>query len=378
MKVAVIASYAPSLLNFRGPLLAAMVQTGHEVLACAPGEDQAVSDALAHIGVSYQSIDLSRTGINPLRDVRTILNLYRVLRHFGPDMVLGYTVKPVVYGSLAARLAGVPRHYSIITGLGFSFVDSPHVEDQRKRRLLNKLIRWLYRLSLSSNAAVFFQNPDDRALFIRLKLIPEDRTVLVNGSGVDLDHFAESPVKARTQPTFLLIARLLKEKGIMEYVEAAAIIKKKNPKVTFQLLGPLDRNDSASITEAELAEWQHSVIDYLGVTNDVRPFIIDSDVYVLPSFYGEGTPRTILEAMAVGRPIITTDAPGCRETVIEGENGFLIPVRDVSALVAAMEKFIDHPELIQLMGKRSREIAEKKYDVHKVNAIIMESMKLSV
>lgn len=377
MKIVVIASYAPSLINFRGPLLATLAQNGHEVLACAPEEDQNLIAALTEIGVNYRSIKLSRIGLNPIRDLNTIIDIYKILKDFKPDIVLGYTIKPVIYGSIAARLAGIRQCYSIITGLGYLFAASSEIQKYDKRQILKKLVCWMYRLSLSFNTAVMFQNPDDRALFIRLKLISQAKGVVINGSGVDLYHFSEVPVKARSKPSFLLIARLLKEKGILEYVAAASVLKSKYPETTFGLVGPLDRNDASSLTASQVTEWdQKGLIKYFGVAEDVRPFLADADVFVLPSFYGEGTPRTILEAMSSGRPIITTDTPGCRETVIDGWNGYLVPVRDVPALIEAMEKFVGHPELIKSMGKRSREIAEQKYDVHKVNLIIMQTLGL--
>lgn len=377
MRIAVIASYAPSLVIFRGPLLAALSRAGHQILACAPASESTVPQKLHEMGVMYQSIELSRTSVNPLDDVKTLLSLYGIFRRFKPDIVLAYTIKPVVYGSLAARLAGVPRFFSIITGLGFTFVEPEHTtNEQLKRRILNKLVKLLYSLALSWNERVFFQNPDDRAHFVQSELIPKEKTVLINGSGVDLDYFAESPPPTREFPLFLLIARLLKDKGILEYVEAASILKKQYPNVEFQLLGWFDENNPACISRSQLEQWQREGnIEYLGSTEDVRPFLREASVYVLPS-YREGTPRTVLEAMAVGRPIVTTNAPGCRETVIYGENGFLVPVRDVPSLVNALEKFIHQPELIAAMGKRSREIAEEKYDVHKVNTVILQTMGL--
>jgi glycosyltransferase involved in cell wall biosynthesis len=380
MKIAVIASYAPSLVIFRGPLLTAMLNAGHEVLACAPGMDEGVCQALLKMGVKYHSISLSRNGVNPLHDASTVYGLYRVFRQFKPDVALGYTVKPVVYGSLAARLAGVPRYFSMITGLGSAFVEPENAADRYlKRRVLNWLIKLLYRLALPSNTAVFFQNVDDKAFLVQLGLVTEEKAIVVNGSGVDLDHFAETPPPAREYPSFLLIARLIKDKGIVEYVEAATILKKKYPGTAFRLLGWFDENSPSGITRSQLEQWQHEgCIEYLGSTDDVRPYMQEASVYVLPTFYREGTPRTVLEAMATGRPIVTTDTPGCRETVIDGENGFLVPVRNVPALVNALEKFICQPGLIASMGKRSREIAVEKYDVHKVNAQIMKTMGLNV
>ena len=370
MRIVVIASLAESLLNFRSPLIAALLREGHEVICCAPGHDPQLALRLEALGASFLPIALDRTGINPLGDIRALLQLRRLFRRLRPDLVLGYTIKPVIYGSLAARLAGVPRIFSMITGLGYAFMGK-----SAKQRAVNLIVCTLYRTALRANRRVFFQNRDDLALFLERRLIrSQEQAVLINGSGVDLAEFPAQPPVLRPI-TFLLIARLLKDKGIYEYVEACAILKKRYPKVQFQLLGPLDSNPSAIAREQVEAWTRGGSIDYLGETGDVRPYIAAATVYVLPS-YREGTPRTVLEAMAMGRPVITTDAPGCRETVREGENGFLVPVREVGGLVQAMERFILSPELALGMGRRSRELAEEKYDVHKVNGVIMKTLGL--
>lgn len=369
-RIVVIASHAESLINFRGHLLSDMARKGHEVIACAPGLHPKITEKLHRRGVSYRPLALERTGMNPARDFLFLLNLTRMLRRLRPDAVLGYTVKPVIYGSLAARLAGVPGIYVMITGLGYAFMGQ-----RPKDRLLNQVIQRLYRLALKGVRTVFFQNPDDARLFLDKRLVEDARKVmLVNGSGVDLTYFSESPLP--NKPVFLLIARLLRDKGVAEYAEAAMLLKRRYPQAEFLLAGWRDRHPNA-VTNEELERWTGSgALRYLGALEDVRPAITSSSVYVLPS-YREGTPRTVLEAMAMGRPVITTDAPGCRETVIPGENGFLVPVREVESLAEAMERFILDPAMAPRMGRRSREIAEEKYDVHKVNRVIMESMSLA-
>lgn len=370
MRIVVIAGLAESLINFRGSLLAALVGEGHEVICCAPGENPGVSARLGALGASYLPVCLNRTGINPLSDLKSVLQLRGMLRKVRPDIVLGYTIKPVIYGSIAAWLAGIPGIYSMITGLGYAFMG-----ETAKQRAVNLLVCTLYRSALRKNSKVFFQNRDDLQLFKDRGLLRcAGQAVLINGSGVDLLHFsAQKPVLKPLK--FLLIARLLRDKGIFEYVEAASILKKKYPEVAFQLLGPLDSNPSA-IGKSQLDAWSEGGgIDYLGETGDVRPYIAAASVYVLPS-YREGTPRTVLEAMAMGRPVITTDAPGCRETVKDGDNGFLVPVKDVASLVQAMERFIVAPELALTMGGRSRQMAEDKYDVNQVNAMIIRTLDL--
>lgn len=369
-RVLVLGGIARSLLNFRGALLEALVRHGHRVVACAPGHDDDVARALASIGVDYRPTPIERASLNPIADLRTVASLTRLMRDVQPDVFFGYTIKPVIYGSLAARFAGVPRRYAMITGLGYAFG-----QGGLGRRALARLVGVMYRAGLRGSPAVFFQNPDDVALFQALGIVDEEQAVLVNGSGVDLEHFAPAPI-SRRPPSFLLIARLIREKGILEYVEAARLVKRSHPQATFRLVGPLDSNPTA-VSENELAAWRREgVVEYLGKLDDVRPAIAASSVYVLPSFYREGTPRSVLEAMAMGRPVITTDAPGCRETVIEGENGFLVPPRDPAALAEAMSRFLEQPELASRMGAASRQIAEARYDVHKVNAAMLQAMGL--
>lgn len=368
-KIVIISHYSPSLINFRGDLIRAMVKLGHKVICLGP--EAGFEQPLQELGADYRQIPLHRTGLNPLKDVKTLFSLRKVLKEIKPDIVFSYTVKPIVYGSIAAHMAGVRRMYALISGLGYVFIGQTF-----KQRLLTQIVAFLYRRGLKYNQVVFFQNPDDLHLFVSKSIVPKTvKPVLVNGSGVNIEKFAFAPPKL-SPVTFLLIARLIKDKGILEYVESARLLKQKYPAAKFQLLGPLDINPAA-ITQEQLERWtKEGIIEYLGKTNDVRPYIADASVFVLPSFYREGTPRSVLEAMSMGRPIITTDAPGCRETVIDGKNGFLVPVKDVDALKSAMEKFILEPDLISQMGKQSRIIAEEKYDVRKVNRAILKEMGL--
>lgn len=369
MKIIVLASYANSLLNFRQELLEALVSKGHHVTACAPEKNEYVKEKLNSLNIEYRPLPLERTGMNPIKDAKTFLRLISFFKEIKPDMLISYTIKPVIYGSLAARLAGITNIYSIITGLGFAFEGGT-----KKRKLLRLLVKVLYKVSLSTNTKVFFQNPDDLQLFKNLGIIKPGQEILINGSGVNLHKYQEA-APLINPPTYLLIGRLLKEKGVGEYAEAAKQLKKRYPSAVFRLLGPFDENPS-SFQADQVNEWHKSgVIDYLGKTRDVRPYIAAAGVYVLPS-YREGTPRSVLEAMAMGRPIITTDVPGCRETINMGRNGFLVPVRDTKALINAMEKFILDPSLIPAMGRQSRIYVEERYDVHNVNKNILDAMCL--
>lgn len=379
MKFLIISSFLPSVFNFRGKLLEAIYQQGFEVHIIAPDlvlfkTEQQKLEALGYI---VHDIPMQRTGTNPVADMKTLGSMYRLIKTIKPDYVLSYTIKPVIYGTLAAWLAKVPYRYALITGLGYAF---QNVETHSKRSIFQKLIHGLYQQALSCSHKAFFQNPDDLKLFQDLKLLSSNTpAVIVNGSGVNVTDFnvLPLPLDAGQKPkiSFLLIARLLVDKGVREYAEAAKIIQQQYPHVEFNLVGWIDENPSA-ITQQELDQWvANKTVKYWGKLTDVRPAIAESSVYVLPS-YREGTPRTVLEAMAMGRAIITTDAPGCRETVIDGDNGFLVEVKSVESLVEAMQKFIKQPELIEKMGNRSREIALHKYDVHQVNKHMMQEMGL--
>ena len=370
MKILVLGSFSKSLINFRGVFLNSLVKNGHEVIACAPDPDPEVLKKLKNMGVVFQTIPLQRTGRNPLQDLKSIFTLTSLFRKTAPDLIFNYTIKPVLYGSLAARFAGVPRCHSVISGLGTSFMRS-----SIEYKLINFLVRILYRVCLSKNDGIFFQNPDDIEMFRKLNLLPKHCAVtLINGSGVDLEYYSLAPLPDNP-PVFLLIARLLKEKGIVEYAEAARIIKNKHPEITFRLVGWFDDHPSAIARSTIETLQEEGILEYCGSAEDVRPFIGECNVYVLPS-YREGTPRTVLEAMAMGRPIITSDAPGCRETVVEGKNGFLVPPRNPKKLAEAMLRFVDNPEIIDHMGKYSHNIAKNKYDVHQVNRVLFQAMGL--
>lgn len=366
--VVLIGGFGESLVAFRGDLIEALRARGASVLVLVPGVPADAQEWLSQRGVRYLDLPLARTGTNPLADLRYCAWLHERLREEAPDMVLAYTIKPVVYGMLAAALAGVPQRYALITGLGYAFIGGGG-----RRALLGSIAKGLYAVALRQASKVIFQNPDDRDLFRRTRLVPRmARVHIVNGSGIDTRRFTPAPLPAG-QVVFLMIARLLGDKGVREYAEAARELKKRYPNFVARLVGWIDSNPDA-IAQAELDGWiADGSVEFLGKLSDVRPAIADCSVYVLPS-YREGTPRTVLEAMAMGRAVITTDAPGCRETVIDGDNGFLVEVRSVKALARAMEKVILEPALAAQMGQRSRLLAERKYDVRKVNDDLLEAM----
>lgn len=379
MKFLMISGFLPSVLNFRGTLLEGISKQGFEIHIIAPDLVlfESEQQKLEALGYHVHEVPMQRTGTNPIVDFKTLLAIYQIIQKINPDYILSYTIKPIIYGTLAAWLAKVPYRYALITGLGYAF---QNVEKFSKRSIFQKLVHSLYKQALSRSHKVFFQNPDDLKLFQDLKLLNINiPNVVVNGSGVNVSDFNILPlplgIDQKPKISFLLIARLLVDKGVREYAQAAEIIKNKYSNVEFDLVGWIDENPTA-ITQTELDHWiNNNILKYWGKLSDVRPAIAESSVYVLPS-YREGTPRTVLEAMAMGRAIITTDAPGCRETVIDGDNGFLVEVKSVESLVKAMEKLILQPELIAKMGSRSREIALHKYDVHQVNTHMMQEMGL--
>ena len=371
MKVVVIGGKARSLMHFRGPLLRAMRGQGHDVVACAPDDEPGIDERLAEIGVRFVPIPMRRARIDPLSDLNTIRFLYALLSKERPQACLCYTIKPVIYGSIAARLAGVPRRYSMITGLGHSFFG-----DSVRRKILTLLVKRMYRAALQFNECVFFQNPDDQQLFINEGLLASNvRSVVLNGSGIDMQMYERSaPV---TQPiTFLWMGRLLREKGVIELIEASRQLRAQGVAVKVQLLGLFDVNPSA-IGPDEVDAWEREgVIEFLGATKDVRPFVDQCSVLVYPS-YREGTPRAVLEAMAIGRAIITTDVPGCRETVKHEHNGYLVPAKNAASIAEAMMCFVRDPTLIETMAEKSYALAKEKYDVHGVNEVILNNMALT-
>jgi glycosyltransferase involved in cell wall biosynthesis len=348
-----------------------MVERGHEVHASGPERVERVQTRLQELGVVFHQLPMDRTGMNPLRDLQSFRAYLRLMKRIEPTVVLAYTIKPVVYGLLAARLAGVGKRYALITGLGSGFGGSRGL----RSTLLRQAVVLLYKEALKGAAGAFFQNPDDCRAFTDHGIVqPDVARFLVNGSGVDIDHFQRRPVPR--DGGFLLVARLIADKGIREYAAAARIVKRRFPETRFRLVGPFDTNPAA-IKRHEIDAWiREGVIEYLGQLSDVRPAIEQSQVFVLPSYYGEGQPRTVLEALSVGRAVITADSPGCRETVEPGVTGFLVPPRDPEALAAKMLDFVEDPTLAERMGEQARVRAEARYDVRSINATMLDAMGL--
>lgn len=368
--VAIITNYGPSVVRFRGALIRALTARGIAVMALAPDYDDRTRAQVRELGARPVDYSLDRVGLNPLRDLADVVRLARLLRVLRPDATLSAFVKPVVYGTIAAALARVKRRYAMIEGLGYLFT----VQDREtvRRRALRALLSVLLRVACGLADRVFFLNEDDRGMFVRRRLAASAKTRNIGAIGVDLAAFPETPVPAG-DPSFLFIGRLLKEKGAREFVAAARLLRSRGVSARFVMLGGLDANPG-SVGAEEAAQWAaDGIVEWPGQVDDVPGWIARSTVFVLPS-YREGMPRSTQEAMAMGRAVVTTDAPGCRDTVIEGRNGFKVPIMDAAALAAAMERFVDDPALAAAMGRESRRIAEERFDVDKINAVILAEM----
>jgi glycosyltransferase involved in cell wall biosynthesis len=369
-RIAILAGSARSLSNFRGPLIRDLVKNGHHVLAMAPPNPAAAIE-IQQLGADFVEVDFNRTGITPIQDWRTALRLEGFFRRERIDTLMSDTIKSVVYGVPAARRAGVETRVALITGLGYAFGT-----ETLKQRAIGLVSKTLYRRALAQATAVRFQNQDDQVLFIEGRLVNPAISGVVAGSGVDLEHYPRVKLPEEGTVTFLLISRLLRDKGIREFVSAARMLRATRDDLRFHIVGPYDRNPNA-ISPAEVKGWEaEGIVNVYPPVTDVRPYLAACDVCVLPS-YREGTPRTVLEAMATGRPIITTDAPGCRETTIDGENGFLVPIKDSRALAAAMARLADDRSLRERMAERSYEIARQRYDVRMVNRDMFSAMGIA-
>jgi glycosyltransferase involved in cell wall biosynthesis len=323
----------------------------------------------AENNIKYKQIYVQRNGMNPLKDIKTYKSIKRLLKEEKPDKIFVYQAKTVIYGCLAAKANGITEVYPLIAGLGSIF---------RGTGLKNLIIKFImkteYRMACKRSNKIFFQNNDDKQEFLNNHLTSEDKIVIINGSGVNIEKFIPTPLPKKTG--FLFIGRLIKDKGICEYLEACKCIKEKYKDVRCMLVGPYDSNPSALKPEEIQPYIDVGIIEYYGEQSDVRPYINQCSVFVLPSYH-EGTPKTVLEAMASGRAVITTDAPGCRETVKDGDNGYLIPIKDINTLIEKMALFIEQPETADNMGLKGRQTAVNKYDVNKVNKSISDIMKIN-
>lgn len=369
-KILVLSSQAFSLLHFRLDMMRAFVALGYQVYAAAPDKEAVWTDVLGQAGIRYYSFEMQRTGENPLEDIYGFFSLRRLLKTIRPDILFAYQAKTVIYGTLAAHSLKMKDIYALIAGLGSAFRND---QNTLKQKLVCKILCVEYKAALKRAKTVFFQNHDDSAEFIKKGLVDRAKIRYMQGSGVNMEHFAFSELPDRIR--FLFVGRLIRDKGIMEYLQAAQMVKKEFPQAEFEVIGYYDSNPT-SVQEKDIGHYFDSgTAAYLGKKDDVKPWLDRCYAFVLPSYH-EGTPKSVLEAMAVGRPIITSDAPGCRETVKEGENGFLVPVGDSRGIAAAMKKLIQRRDLAATMGRRSHQMAAEKYDVNLVNQRLAQDMSL--
>lgn len=375
MKITLISQNAsPGLVIFRKELIQYLSAQGHKVYCFAIDFTDATREQVKKLGGIPVEYSLNRTGLNPLRDIRDTWALSRQLKEIKPDLMFSFFAKPVIYGSLAAKLAGVPKRIGMLEGLGFTFTEQPYPLPFK-----TKLIRWvqvqLYRLSVPLLDKIIFLNPDDPKDLLEKYSIKSKKTEILGAIGLDLTNYAfVQPDTSKRRLIF--IGRLLAEKGINEYIGAAKLVKQQYPDAEFVVLGGLDEGNPGGLKKAQLeALIKENIIIYPGHVNDVPRWIAEASVFVLPS-YREGVPRSTQEAMAIGRAVITTDVPGCRETVEHSVNGFIVPKWDEKALAEAMVTFIEQPELIEKMGLESYRIAQEKFDVVEVNKKLVQILGL--
>ncbi|MGD9677345.1 MAG: glycosyltransferase family 4 protein [Vulcanibacillus sp.] len=368
MKIAVLSSHTSSLFWFRMDMMKDFIKHGHTVIALGPEPESTWKSKFEDNGIKYKQLFVERNGINPFSDMKTYRELCQFMKEEKPDKVFAYQAKTVVYGSLAAKAKGITEVYPLIAGLGSIFRGEGF-----KNKIIKAVMKIEYHSACKASKKVFFQNNDDKNEFINNGLIQEDKIVIINGSGVNLEKFKSEPLPET--PAFLFIGRLIKDKGVMEYLEACKRIKDEYPEVRCLLVGPFDSNPSALQLEELQSFIDQGIIEWFGEQSDVRPYIKQCSTYVLPSYH-EGTPKTVLEAMAMGRSIITSDAPGCRETVTDGYNGYLVPIKNIDTLVGKMKSLIEDQETNEIMAERSLKLAKEKYDVNLINKSIMNTMGL--
>jgi len=374
-KVIIIANTTWNIVNFRNGLVEAFLEQGFEVVVVTPS-DGTVSQVSA-MGCKYIPVQLSQSSKNPIKDLRLLIEYFRIFRTETPMAVLSFTIKPNIYGSIAARLCKVPI-INNIAGLGHAFSSN---------NILNKLVVRLYRLALSYSEHVFFQNQDDFHQFTEQKIVGEEKCDVIPGSGVNLSKFSYAPVnrgsddniddRDYTKFRFLMVARLLWDKGVLEFVGAARQIKNKYPDVIFTLAGFAEETNSRTVPEELISEWHNEgVINFVGRLEDVRPLLRESHCVVLPSYYREGIPRILIEAAATGRPVITTDSIGCRNAVIDGVTGILCAPRDEESLRQAMEITLSLSlGQLSIMGRNAREMVEQKFDEAIIVNMYQECLK---
>lgn len=366
-KIIVLSAHTPSLFWFRMDMMASFNACGYKVVAAGNEDEEKWSQKFAENGIKYRQIVVSRNGTNPINDLKTLRSVKKLFKEEKPTKVFLYNAKAVIYGGITASKLHI-EYYPLIAGLGSIFLSAG-----LKNKILKAILCWEYKKALKKSKHVFFQNREDSDFFVFRKIVKQERIVYIHGSGVNLEKFKQEPLPLEN--AFLFIGRLIKDKGVCEYLEACRLIKNKYRDVRCYLVGPFDSNPSA-LQREELQKYiDEGVIEYFGEQEDVRPYLKKCRVFVLPS-YREGTPKTVLEAMATGRAIITTDAPGCKETVTDGLNGYLVSIKNVAALAEKMFVLIEDNSIAERFGQESRRLAEEKFAVNLVNETICKTMNL--
>ncbi|GED49149.1 glycosyltransferase family 4 protein [Carnobacterium maltaromaticum] len=368
MKIIILSSHTDSLFWFRMDMMQEMIKKGCEVIAVGNEPELEWSNKFQEKGIKYRCIKVNRNGLNPFSDFKTIISIKHVLSEEKPNKIFIYQAKTIVYGSIAAKLVNINEVYLLFAGLGSVFRGTGF-----KNRILKKIMKIQYKISCKISKNVFFQNEDDEKTFIENKLVNKRKIVRINGSGVNLEKFKIQ--KFHGDPICLFIGRLIKDKGIVEYLEAARKVREQIPNSKFLLVGPFDTNPSALSWEELNKFIVDGTIEYYGEKNDVRPYVEKSSIFVLPSYH-EGTPKSVLEAMAMGKAIITTDTPGCKETVNNGENGYLVKMKNVEELTEKIIYLLNNKDVLETMSINSFKICKDKFDVEKVNNVILKTMNL--
>lgn len=349
-------------------LMMDLIKMGHKVIAVGHDNGNDWYEKFKREGIEYMHVPVARNGINPLQDLRTYIRLKKLFKTVRPDKIFVYQAKTIIYGAIAAKRSGISEVYALMAGLGSVY---------RGKGFVNSLVKFImnlqYKVAFRFCQKVFFQNHDDLNEFVNQKLLTKDKTAIINGSGVNLEKFTPQPLPDK--PGFIFIGRLIRDKGVSEFLQACRLVKKEYPDINCILLGPFDSNPSA-LKKNELQQYTDAgVIEYAGEQSDVRPYLKRCTTLVLPSYH-EGTPKSVLEAMAMGRAVITTNAPGCRDVVTDGVNGYLVEVNDIRGLASKMKQMIVQPLVLSKMGKSGRRMAQEKYDVKKINKVIMRTMSL--
>lgn len=369
MKIIMIAPKTSTFINFRGDLMKAISKKNNEIVVISP--EKGFEDTLAKLGATKcRQVDLKKNSTTIIDNLKYLKNLTQIIKEEKPDKIFAYTIKPVIFGSIAAHKAKIKEMYSMVTGLGYVYA-----VDTFKTRILRVICGIGYKIAFKYNKKVIFQNKDDIEEFINRGYLKREKCELVDGSGVNLERFKRN--KLPENNTFLMVSRILKPKGVKEYFEAAKIVKEKYPEAKFLYVGAEDKTQIAlNLDDVRKEFLETGIIEYCGETNDVPSYIAKSTVFVLPSYYREGIPRTLLEALAMGRPIITTDTIGCRETVKEGINGFFVPIKDSNALAEKMIYMIENREELEKMSEASYQYCKERFDVNIINKRMLEIMEI--